>query len=619
MSARLSIARSDVTRRAPAPLFWLAGLLSLYLIAPLIAGVQQAGLADWSSVDREALLRACAISIASATVATAIIALAGIPLGYVLARFSGWRTGLVGFLVQLPLALPPLTSGVLLLFLVGYGAPLGRLTHGALTDSFIGIVLAEVFVAAPFLIIAARSAFSTVDPVLEGIGATLGRRPMYVFLHVSLPIAWPTILSGLLLAWLRAFGEFGATVMVAYHPYSLPVYTYVAFGSQGLPAMLPVLLPTLVLAVAVMGLSGVLARKSRRDGDVSSAIGALPAAASTARAPVRPAEIDLRLEKQLGSFRLDLAWSARARRLAILGPSGSGKSLTLKLIAGLERIDQGRVGIDGEDRLRIEPAARAIAYVPQNYGLFPHLTVAEHLSFPLGAAPDAAAHWIDRLGLAGLEQRRPAALSLGQQQRVALARALVRPASLLLLDEPFSALDTPLRTRLRRELFALQGELAGATILVTHDPAEAALLADELLVLEAGVALQSGPTERVFRRPANETVARLLGADNVADGVAAGPDRIAIGGGVMLEVAGPSLRSGQRVGWSFSPARARTRPGGRYEGVVESAMSAGIERQITVRLGDARIRISDGHADIGGDRQCSFDIDPDSVQVWPLE
>src|SRR6202035_2670693 len=123
-------------------------------------------------------------------------------------------------------------------------------------DSFAGIVLAEVFVAAPFLIIAARSAFASIDPVLEGVAATLGHGRLATFLKVSLPLAWPATRSGLLLAWLRGFGEFGATVMVAYHPYSLPVYTYVAFGSQGLPAMLPVLLPTLAIAIAVALLAG---------------------------------------------------------------------------------------------------------------------------------------------------------------------------------------------------------------------------------------------------------------------------------------------------------------------------------------------------------------------------
>src|SRR5471032_2925534 len=124
-----------------------------------------------------------------------------------------------------------------------------------LTDSFAGIVLAEVFVAAPFLIIAAKSAFSAVDPVLDDVAATLGHHANSRFFRVMLPVAWPAIRAGLALAWLRAFGEFGATVMVAYHPYSPPVYTYVVFGGQGLPAMMPLLLPTLAIAIVCAALS----------------------------------------------------------------------------------------------------------------------------------------------------------------------------------------------------------------------------------------------------------------------------------------------------------------------------------------------------------------------------
>jgi ABC-type Fe3+/spermidine/putrescine transport system ATPase subunit/ABC-type sulfate transport system permease component len=612
-----------VTRRVPALIPWLAGLLAIYLIAPLIAGAQQAGLADWNTVDTTALTRACLVSVASATLATLLIALGGIPLGYLLARVSGRAVGLLGFLVQLPLALPPLASGVLLLFLVGYSTPIGRLTGGALTDSFTGIVLAEVFVAAPFLIIAARSAFAAMDPGLEGVAATLGRDPLFVFFRVCLPIARPAILSGLLLAWLRAFGEFGATVMVAYHPYSLPVYTYVAFGAQGLPAMLPVLIPTLALALAIMVLSTLAGNRASARAAVAALPSVLPSTAPdiAARAPAQTRSIDLslQLQKRLGNFHLNIAWSPQARRLAIVGPSGSGKSLTLKMIAGIEACDRGSIRLDGHDIASLEPAARGIAYVPQNYGLFPHLTVMEQLSFPPGADPHLAQHWIERFGLRGLETRHPDALSLGQQQRVALARALVRPARLLLLDEPFSALDAPLRARLRREMLALQDELTATTILVTHDPAEAAMLADEILVFENGRVLQSGPTDKVYRRPNNETVARLLGADHAAQGIVVGVDGIAIGADVVLKIAGTALTPGARVGWTVSPARVRLSETGRYDGVVEAVTRVASGHQITLRCGDARIDVATGYVDPPPGSACRFDIDPDAVRIWPLE
>jgi ABC-type Fe3+/spermidine/putrescine transport system ATPase subunit/ABC-type sulfate transport system permease component len=611
-----------LTRRVPAPLPWLAGLLAIYLIAPLIAGAQQAGLADWHSVDTPALLRACAVSVASATTSTLLIALGGIPLGYLLARMPSRTMGVIGFLVQLPLALPPLASGILLLFLVGYSSPIGQLTAGTLTDSFAGIVVAETFVAAPFLIIAARSAFATIDPVLEDVAATLGREPLYVFFRVSLPIAWPAILSGLLLAWLRGFGEFGATVMVAYHPYSLPVYTYVAFGSQGLPAMLPVLLPALILAFAILLLSGALGAPAaaRHAGSLEDLPAARPPTVSRpVPAATRGVDLALKIERRLADFHLDVQWSPQRRRLAIVGPSGSGKSMTLKIIAGTEAFDRAAIILDGKDAAGLPPAARAVAYVPQNYGLFPHLSVNEQLRFPRGADPDLARAWLDRLGLRGLERRQPDALSLGQQQRVALARALVRPSRLLLLDEPFSALDAPLRATLRREMLALQNELSITTVLVTHDPAEAALLADELLVLEGGRVLQSGPTEQVFARPATELAARLLGADFVADGVVAEPNSLEIGANVPLLVGGAALPPGAHVGWTVSPARVRIYDNGRYRGQIETVLAVGAERQIAIRCGETLIYALAGHEDYPSGSLCRFDIDPNAIRIWPLD
>ena len=207
-------------RTAARPLLWLAALLAVYLCAPFVASIPQVGAADWHGVDWKSTLSAAAVSAGSASVASLVILLGGVPLGYLLARSNSRKAALLGFIVQLPLALPPLTSGVLLLFLLGPYSWVGQLTGGALTDSFTGIVLAETFVAAPFLIIAARSAFSAVDPMFEDVAATLGHRAGSRFFRVTLPVAWPAISAGLALAWLRAFGEFGATVRCGKRPES---------------------------------------------------------------------------------------------------------------------------------------------------------------------------------------------------------------------------------------------------------------------------------------------------------------------------------------------------------------------------------------------------------------
>ncbi|MEX3825299.1 ATP-binding cassette domain-containing protein, partial [Paraburkholderia sp. BR14262] len=162
--------------------------------------------------------------------------------------------------------------------------------------------------------------------------------------------------AGLALAWLRAFGEFGATVMVAYHPYSLPVYTYVVFGGQGLPAMMPLLLPTLGIAIICAVLS-VYSRGARPtpavsldNGDELTSI--TPAATAAENAGLRLA---FAARRHLGAFTLDVAWQPQTRRLAIIGPSGSGKSLALRIIAGLERNDAGSVTLGATDLGALPP------------------------------------------------------------------------------------------------------------------------------------------------------------------------------------------------------------------------------------------------------------------------
>lgn len=508
----------------PRSLRGLALLLIVYLAAPLIATLPALGQADWQALQQPTLWQAVWVSCASATLATLLIALCGIPLAYQLAHRRGWAWRVFGVLVQAPLALPPLASGVLLLFLLGPYAPLGAWSaaHGLpLTDSFAGVVLAEAFVSAPFLVIAARSAFAALDPSLEEVAATLGLTPQQRLRRVVLPLVRPALSAGLLLSWLRALGEFGATVMVAYHPYSLPVFTFVSFGSQGLPAMLPILAPTLGAVVLVAGLAA-LAQGAPQGGSrrARQALVRLHAARGCMRlddertvddAPT----LSLRLRHRYGDFSLDVPLTLRGRRVAILGPSGSGKSLSLRLLAGLQASENCTIRHGGVDLARTSPQHRGVAYVPQRYALFAHLSVAQQVLLAPGADAARAAFWCERLGLWSLLSRLPHELSLGQQQRVALVRALAQLSRLLLLDEPFSALDTPLREHLRRALRALQQDIEATTILVTHDPEDAARLADEIVVLDGGRVLQHGTAADVLRRPASTLAARLLGVDNV--------------------------------------------------------------------------------------------------------
>lgn len=611
--------RPDAARPIAArPLAWLAALLALYLCAPFLASIAQIGQADWAGVDWSQAWSAVGVSAASASVSTALVFLGGVPLGYFLARSTSRRMAVLGFVVQLPLALPPLASGVLLLFLLGPYSAIGNLFNGALTDSFAGIVLAESFVSAPFLIIAARSAFAAVDPVYEDVAATLGHHGGSRFLRVMLPLAWPAIRAGLALAWLRAFGEFGATVMVAYHPYSLPVYTYVMFGSQGLPAMMPLLLPTLALALVCAALS---VRRGRAEPDASDA--ADDKAADRVPVGDMHGEKDVRLafdlEHRAGTFQLAVRWAPQARRLAIVGPSGSGKSMTLRLIAGLESggrdTSRSHVSLGDLELGPLAPELRRIGYMPQDYGLFPHMTVAQQLAFPVQADAAGARYWLDHLGLGGLVRRLPRQLSLGQRQRVALARALTQKSRLLLFDEPFSALDTPRRRLLQASLRSLQRDIDAVTIVVTHDPDEAALLADEILVLEHGRVLQAGPVRELFMRPASLRVAELLGLQNIGEGVVLEDGRVDTGAGLVLRLQASRFAAGAHVMWRIAPEGVRVNRQGAYAGRIESLQLRRGEQRMLVRIGGIALETRADESASDGEA-VRLDIDPASISVW---
>ena len=221
----------------------------------------------------------------------------------------------------------------------------------------------------------------------------------------------------------------------------------------------------------------------------------------------------------------------RGRLLALLGPSGCGKTTTLRLIAGFERPDGGRIVVGGRvaaDRATgayLPPERRRVGMVFQDYALFPHLDVAGNVGFGLRDRAGRAARVGDVLelvGLAGLERRMPHELSGGQQQRVALARALAPCPEVLLLDEPFSNLDPALRARVRAELREILRRADATAIFVTHDRDEALSLADEVAVLWQGRLAQLGPPDELYRRPANLDVARFIGDADVLPGVAHG-------------------------------------------------------------------------------------------------
>ncbi|MBF6246795.1 sulfate ABC transporter ATP-binding protein [Nocardia elegans] len=227
---------------------------------------------------------------------------------------------------------------------------------------------------------------------------------------------------------------------------------------------------------------------------------------------------------------------------ALLGPSGSGKSTLLRSIAGLEALDDGVVVIAGKDVTRVAPQKRDIGFVFQHYAAFKHMTVRDNVAFGLKIRKRPKAEITKRVdellgivGLDGFQHRYPAQLSGGQRQRMALARALAVDPQVLLLDEPFGALDAKVRADLRTWLRRLHEEVHVTTVLVTHDPLDAMVLADRLVILEHGRMVQQGPPAEVARRPRSDYVAHLVGL-NLYRGTAHGTSVAVDGGGSFTTV-----------------------------------------------------------------------------------
>jgi iron(III) transport system ATP-binding protein len=257
---------------------------------------------------------------------------------------------------------------------------------------------------------------------------------------------------------------------------------------------------------------------------------------------------------------------AKGELVCFLGPSGCGKTTLLRAIAGLDKQDDGSIIIAGRDVSYLPPAARDFGIVFQSYALFPNLTVSENVGYGLVnrhiAQSDASKRVADLLALVGLPDqgaKYPSQLSGGQQQRVALARALATAPSLLLLDEPLSALDARVRVRLRDEIKTLQRRLGVTTIMVTHDQEEALAMADRIVVMNHGVIEQVGTPEEVYGRPSTAFVADFIGTMTFVDAVVSEPG-LALAGGLKLSVPGTeTMAAGTAVRLGFRPEEVRIR------------------------------------------------------------
>lgn len=244
--------------------------------------------------------------------------------------------------------------------------------------------------------------------------------------------------------------------------------------------------------------------------------------------------------------------------VTLLGPSGCGKTTLLRSIAGFEQVDSGEIRLEGTAITNRPPHRRPVNTVFQSYALFPHMTVARNVGYALEVRGADRASWrkqvdeaLAKVGLSGLENRRPGQLSGGQRQRVALARAIIAKPRLLLLDEPLSALDRNLRQQMQIELKDLQSRLGIAFVFVTHDQEEALTMSDRVVVMRAGQIEQIGTPRDIFRHPASRFVAEFVGETNLFSGtvsrIEGGHAALQADGGLLLQVPAAGLVVGSKA------------------------------------------------------------------------
>ncbi|WP_107092081.1 MULTISPECIES: ABC transporter permease [unclassified Streptomyces] len=494
--------------------------------------------------------------------------LLGVPLAWLLARVSFPGKALVRSLVLLPMVLPPTVGGVALLLAFGRRGLLGPWLEGTfgITLPFhtSGAVIAATFVAMPFLVISLEGALGGLRPRYEETAASLGASPVRVFLTVTLPMVAPGILAGAALTWARALGEFGATITFAGNlpgtTQTLPLQVYLLLQEEPEAATSVSLL---LLAIAMTVLIALRGRwtgtpqdrkrhpapteepDTKERATAGSATAEPPAdAAPPAAPPAAPSAGRWALHADVTGF-TELTLDAEpTTTIAVVGPNGAGKTTLLRALLGLTPRAHADLRLGDEDVTALPPHRRHVAWVPQDGALFPHLSALANTAYGLRAqgVPRAGARreaqaWLDRLGVGHLGHRKPAQLSGGQAQRVALARALAARPRLLVLDEPLAALDQTTRAHVRHTLRTHLAGFGGVCLIVTHDPVEAVSLADRVLVLQDGRALQDDTPAEVTRHPRSPWVARMLGR-NAWPGTAT-PDGLALDGGGTLIAAEP--------------------------------------------------------------------------------
>ncbi|CCI18419.1 Similar to Q3MGL7_ANAVT Molybdate ABC transporter [Microcystis aeruginosa PCC 9807] len=492
------------------------------------------------------------ISLKTATIALIIIFFLGIAAAYWMLDYRGRWKSLIEVVFVAPLILPPTVLGFILLILFGKNGFLGQLLdlfNFRIVFTWYAAVITATVVAFPLMYKTTLGAFEQVDANLLQVARTLGATERKIFWRLLLPLSFPGVLAGLTLAFARALGEFGATLMLAGNiPGQTQTIPMAIFFAVEAGAMTEAWI--WVFIIILISLSGIIAVnlwQSQRKQQLGRPGESKPNEMEDWLPPWEGRDFALLaaenqhyrdkiglfvdIEKYLPGFNLSVTFNCQNQPLGLLGASGSGKSLILRSLAGVETPSRGRIVLNGrilfdsEKGINLPSRQRCIGFVVQNYALFPHLTVAENIAFglpqklPTKIIRQQIANQLELVQLLGMENRYPHQLSGGQQQRVAIARALASRPEALLLDEPFSALDTHLRAQLERQMIKTLSNYDGVTIFVTHNMDEAYRICENLLVMEKGRAIANNSKQKIFERPDSVSLAKITGCKNFSRAV----------------------------------------------------------------------------------------------------
>lgn len=480
------------------------------------------------------------LSLKISLLATVITFFLGIAAAYWMLGYRGKGKSLIEGIFVSPLILPPTVVGFLLLMFFGKFGPAGKILEQfggfSVVFNWYGAAIAATVVAFPLMYRTALGAFEQIDENFILVAKTLGASQTTVFWRIIFPLSLPGILAGTTLAFARALGEFGATLMLAGNipgqtqTMPLAIYFAVEAGANH---------EAWFWAIVIMftSLSGIFTVNFWQERPRSLPSSPLPLLPPSPTSPLSssPHSLFVDIYKQLNDFELRVTFGADNQTLGLLGGSGAGKSMILRCLAGVETPDwgkiilNGRVLFDSQEKINLPSRDRKIGFLVQNYALFPHMTVGENIAFAL---PKKLAQRLSKpqlkqkieaqliaVKLPGLANRYPHQLSGGQQQRVALARALASQPEILLLDEPFSALDTYLRSQMEQEMMTKLADYPGVSVLVTHNMEEAYRICPKLLVLSGGKIIQHGSKYEVFEHPKTVTVAKITGCKNFSQAV----------------------------------------------------------------------------------------------------